>query len=64
MDKKNKYKAQEEYQKRSGLISKSYKLQSGLVDQFAVACKKADISQSAAISEFMKKFIKKHAKNT
>lgn len=52
-----KYQAQEEYHKRIGLISKSYKLNSKLVNDFAEACAKADVKQAQQLSIMMQNFI-------
>lgn len=49
--------ASEKYQKKVGLISKSYKLKKSLVDEFKEACDKAGVSQAATISKFMQDFI-------
>lgn len=51
-------KASEKYQKKVGLISKSYKLKKEDVEAFALACEKAGISQAAQITKMMKEFIK------
>lgn len=51
--------ATEKYQKKMGYISKSYKLKKELVDNFAKACKKANISQTKKLSEFMQDLIDK-----
>ena len=51
-------KASEKYQKKVGLISKSYKLKKEDVDAFASACEKAVTSQAAQITKMMKDFIK------
>lgn len=51
-------KASEKYQKKVGLISKSYKLKKEDVDAFASACEKAGTSQAAQITKMMKDFIK------
>ena len=51
-------KASEKYQKKVGLISKSYKLKKEDVDAFTSACEKAGTSQAAQITKMMKDFIK------
>jgi hypothetical protein len=48
------------YQKRKGLISKSFKLDRETVEMFAEACENAETSQSRELTKFMKRFIKKH----
>lgn len=52
-----KFKAQDEYHKRVGLISKSYKLNSILVSEFAEACTKASTTQAQQLSLMMQQFI-------
>lgn len=48
------------YQKKKGLISKSFKLDRETVEMFAEACENAETSQSKELTKFMKRFIKKH----
>lgn len=48
-----------EYEKKVGLISKSYKLKRETVDDFKAACDKAGVSQSAQLSRMMEQFIRK-----
>lgn len=50
-------KATRKYEAKVGLVSKSYKLRSELVKQFAEACEKADTSQAAQLSKMMQHFI-------
>ncbi len=45
------------YEAKVGLMAKSYKLKRELVEQFAVACEKKGISQSAQLSKMMQQFI-------
>lgn len=45
------------WQKENGMISKSYKLNSTVVDQFAEACKKANVSLTKKLTEIMTEFI-------
>lgn len=54
---KNKYKPQERWQKKVGLISKSYKLNQEVVDAFASACNKKGTSQAKQLTLMMKEFI-------
>ena len=53
-------KATGRYQKKKGLISKSYKLDSDTVVMFAEACENAETSQAKELTMFMKRFIRKH----
>jgi hypothetical protein len=48
------------YQKKKGLISKSYKLDRVIVNMFAEACEKIETSQAKELIKFMKRFIKKN----
>lgn len=49
--------ASEKYQKKAGIIAKSYKLKKDLTDEFAQACERAGKSQASVISDFMREFI-------
>jgi len=49
------------YQKKVGLISKSYKLKKDVVDRFAEACAAAGISQSAQVTKMMEEYIEQSA---
>ena len=49
--------ATEKYQKKVGLVSKSYKLKKEVAEAFADACKKAGVSQAGKLTELMKSFI-------
>ena len=48
------------YEAKAGRISKTYKLQKEVVDQFADACKRAGSNQSAELTKFMLSFIEAH----
>ena len=48
------------YQKKKGMISKSYKLSADIVDEFAEACENAESAQSKELEKFMKRYIKRH----
>lgn len=52
--------ASEKYQKKVGLMSKSYKLKRELVEEFAVTCDKLGTSQSAQLTQMMQEFIDKN----
>ena len=49
----------EKYNKKAGIISKSYKLRKEVVEQFAAACEKAGVSQAAQLTKMMKEFSEK-----
>ncbi len=53
----NKYKAQEAWQRKAGLISKAYKLNSSVVEKFAAACEKQGVTQAKKLTELMEGFI-------
>ena len=48
------------YQKKKGLISRSYKLDKIIADDFAEACENAETSQAKELTKFMIRFIKKN----
>ncbi|MCH1984549.1 chemotaxis protein [Ruminococcus sp. OA3] len=50
--------ASEKYQKKAGYISKSYKLKKAVVDEFAVACQRAGVSQAKQLTQMMEDFIR------
>lgn len=54
--------ATKKYAEKVGLISKSYKLKKELTEEFAKACERRGISASAALTEFMEKFIEESPK--
>lgn len=56
------YTAQERYQKKVGLIPKTYKLKKELVENFAEACKKANVSTAKQLTNMMQKFIDENNK--
>ena len=48
------------YQKKKGLISKSYKLDRETAEALAEACENAETSQAKELTKFMKRYIRKH----
>jgi hypothetical protein len=48
------------YQKKKGLISKSYKLPREVVYGFAEACEELERSQAEVLTKYMKYFIKRY----
>ena len=50
-------KATDKWQKKVGIISKSFKLKKELTVEFKEACEKAGVSQAAQISKMMREFI-------
>ena len=52
-----KIRPQDKWNKKAGLISKSYKLKKDLVEEFAMACEKAGVSQAGQLSKMMREFI-------
>lgn len=47
------------WQKKKGLVSKSYKLPADLVVAFAEACEANDISQAAQLTKYMRGYVKR-----
>ena len=54
--------ATDKYRKKMGIISKNFKLKKELADQFADACKKVGVSQTAQIAQMMQEFIESQNK--
>lgn len=52
-----KIRPQDKWNAKAGYMSKSYKLKKELVEQFAVACDRAGVSQAGQLSKMMKEFI-------
>ena len=50
--------ATEKYAKKAGWISKSYKLQKDVVDEYTLACKRAGVSAAGQLTTMMKNFAK------
>ena len=50
-------KATEKYQKKAGLINKSYKLNKDVVEKFKETCDNLGASQASALTSLMKQFI-------
>ena len=48
------------YQKKKGLISKSYKLPREVVEEFAEACEEMELSQAKVLTKYMLYYIKRH----
>ena len=48
------------YQKKKGLISKSYKLDREIAEAFAEACENVETSQAKKLTKLMKRYIRKH----
>lgn len=53
-------KATDKYQKKMGLISKSYKLKKSLTDEFAETCRRNGVGQAATLSRLMQEYIDQH----
>lgn len=54
--------AQDRWNKKAGYISKSYKVNQNIADDFASSCKEMGVSQSGELLKFMSEFIKKNLK--
>ena len=48
------------YQKKKGLISKSYKLPRSVVDEFAEVCEEMELSQAGVLTKYMIYYIRRH----
>ena len=48
---------QERWSKKNGYITKGFKMYRSVADEFATACDKAGVSQSAQIVKMMQEFI-------
>ena len=49
--------ATQKYQKKIGLISKSFKIKKELAEEFKEACERKGVGQVATISQLMEQFI-------
>lgn len=54
-----KIRPQDKWNEKAGYISKSYKLKQDVVQKFAEACKKADVSQAGQLTRMMQEFTEK-----
>lgn len=57
MQENKKVRPQDKWNAKAGYISKSYKLKKDLVEQFALSCGKAGVSQAGQLSKLMQSFI-------
>ena len=48
--------AQDRWNKKAGYISKSYKVNQNIADDFASSCKEMGVSQSGELLKFMSEF--------
>jgi hypothetical protein len=48
---------QDKWNAANGYVSKSYKLKQDIIDDFAKACEKADVTQGGQLTKLMKEFI-------
>ena len=60
----NQSKATRKYEAKVGLVSKSYKLKSELVKDFAEACEKRGVSQAGQLTKMMQGFISETEKES
>lgn len=49
--------ATKKYEQKAGWMSKSYKLKREVVESYAEACKKADVSAAGQLMKMMTKFV-------
>lgn len=52
-----KIRPQDKWNAKAGLVSKSYKLKQEVVEEFAKACERAEVSQAAQLTKMMLGFI-------
>ena len=48
------------WQKKKGMVGKTYKLSAEIVYAFAEACENAETTQAKELTKFMKRYIRKH----
>ena len=58
MSEPKKQRPQDKWNKKNGLVSKTYKLQKEIADQFAEACEKVGVSKKAQLERMMTEFVK------
>ena len=54
--------ATKKYEKKTGWMSKSYKLKREVVEEFARACEEEGVSQAGQLTKLMKEFVEKRNK--
>lgn len=54
-----KIRPQDKWNEKAGYISKSYKLKQDVVQKFAEACKKEDVTQAGQLTRMMQEFTEK-----
>ena len=52
---------QDKWNEEHGLVSRSYKLQKEIADEFKATCEKVGVSQKKQLETMMKKFIEEKA---
>ncbi len=57
MEEIKKERPQDRWNKKNGLVAKSYRLKKDIVDAFALACEKRGVSQSGQLTAMMQAFI-------
>lgn len=57
MEKEKKVRPQDVWNAKAGYVSKTYKLKKEVVEDFAEACEKANVSQAGQLTKMMKDFI-------
>ena len=57
MDEIKKERPQDKWNKKNGLVAKSYRLKKEIVEAFALACEKRGVSQSGQLTNMMQEFI-------
>ena len=57
MEETKKERPQDRWNKKNGLVAKSYRLKKDIVDAFTLACEKRGVSQSGQLTAMMQAFI-------
>ncbi len=57
-------KATDKYQKKVGIITKSFKIKKEIADAYKEACDKAGVSQAGQITKMMKDFVEAVSKKS
>lgn len=52
-----KVRPQDKWDAKAGVISKTYKVNKEVAQQFQIACKKADVAMGTQLTKMMKEFI-------
>lgn len=62
MGEEKKIRPQDRWNAKAGYVSKTYKLKKEVVEEFAEACEKANVSQAGQLTKMMQDFISSQEK--